>query len=63
MHRVRAVPSIVLIAMGAVWIGQGVGLLRGGSFMVGDPRWAAIGAGCVAIGVVLGWRAVRRPRP
>ena len=62
MHRVRTIPSIVLIAMGAVWIGQGTGLLRGGSFMVGDPRWAAIGAGCVLVGIVLGWREVRRRR-
>ena len=62
MHRVRAILSIVLIAMGAVWVGQGSGLLRGGSFMVGDARWAAIGGGCVLIGIVLGWRELRRRR-
>jgi hypothetical protein len=60
MHRTGAILPIVLIALGLVWIGQGIGMLAGGSFMVGDPRWTAIGAVCVILGLALGWRAFRR---
>jgi hypothetical protein len=55
---------IVLVLVGLVWIGQGVGLLRGSSFMVDDARWAAIGAALVAVGIALAWRRSRsRPQP
>lgn len=50
MHRTRTLGGIVLVATGLVWIGQGTGLIQGGSFMVGDPFWAWLGA----IGVVVG---------
>ena len=60
MHRSRAVLSIVLVAAGLVWVGQGTGLLAGRSFMVGDPRWSVIGAACVVVGLVVGWRELRR---
>ena len=55
--------AIGLIVVGLVWIGQGTNLLPGSSFMVGDPRWAAIGMTMVAVGVVLGLSVLRaRPR-
>ena len=65
MHRTRGVTALVLVAIGIVWIGQGTGLLAGRSFMVGDLRWAVIGAVAVAGGVALGWRALsgRRSGP
>ena len=47
MHRTRAVGAFILIAAGLVWIGQGTSILKGSSFMVGDPTWAWIGAVCV----------------
>ena len=53
MHRRRAVLSIVLVALGLVWVGQGTGLLKGGSFMVGDPRWAVAGGIALALGIIL----------
>ena len=62
MIRSRSILAIILIALGLVWIGQGTGLLRGGSFMVGDSTWTLIGAGCVAVGCAIGWLAVRRGR-
>jgi hypothetical protein len=55
----RWVLPIVLVAVGLVWIGQGMGLLRGSSFMVDDLRWAVIGGGLVAVGVLVAWRRVR----
>jgi uncharacterized membrane protein YeaQ/YmgE (transglycosylase-associated protein family) len=57
---------IVIIALGlvgAVWIGQGLGLIRGSSFMTDDFRWAAIGAVLVVVAVVLGIIERRRSRP
>lgn len=62
MQQTRAIVAIVLIASGLVWIGQGTGLLRGGSFMVNDERWALIGLGCVVAGIVIASREVRRRR-
>lgn len=61
MIRTRAILAIILVALGAVWVGQGMGLLAGRSFMVGDPRWTAIGAVCLVLGVVVGWLELRRP--
>ena len=60
MIRTRTILAIILVALGLVWVGQGTGLLEGRSFMVGDPRWTAIGAGCVLVGIALGWLEVRR---
>ena len=56
---------VVLLLVGLVWIGQGLGLLRGSSFMVDDVRWAVIGAVLVAGALALAWRrwARRSPRP
>ena len=54
--------AIVLIAVGFGWIGQGSGLLRGSSFMVGDPTWAIIGAVMVSMGLGLAV-LLRRHRP
>jgi hypothetical protein len=62
MHRTRAVGGVVLLATGLVWIGQGTGLLRGQSFMVGDPVWAWLGLLAVAVGgtfMFLGLRGSR----
>ena len=62
MHRTRAIVAFILIAAGLVWIGQGSGVLKGSSFMVGDARWAAIGAAVLVAGLVLGWVEVRARR-
>ncbi|HLO34776.1 MAG TPA: hypothetical protein VK194_01780 [Candidatus Deferrimicrobium sp.] len=62
MIRTRAILAIVLIAFGLLWIGQGTGLLQGSSFMVGDPKWAGIGALAIAAGLALGWLELRRRR-
>ena len=51
--RGRLIAGIALALVGAVWVGQGLGLLRGSSFMVDDIRWALAGVGAVAVGVAL----------
>jgi hypothetical protein len=61
-QRTRTIVALVLIALGLVWIGQGTGVLRGSSFMVGDPLWAWIGAAAVVAGGVLAWSSVTAAR-
>jgi hypothetical protein len=51
---------MLLTLVGLVWIGQGVGLLRGSSFMVDDIRWSVAGVVAVVAGVVLLVGARRR---
>ncbi|UFU01913.1 hypothetical protein LQF12_10330 [Ruania suaedae] len=44
--------GVIAVLIGAVWAGQGVGLLPGSS-MTGDPTWLVIGAVVLVVGVVL----------
>jgi hypothetical protein len=55
----RLAVAVVLILVGVVWIGQGLGLLRGSSFMVDDVRWAAIGAAFALVGFARTGRTLR----
>src|SRR3954452_19802361 len=48
--RASVIFGVLLVLVGLVWIGQGLGLLRGSSFMVDDMRWAVAGAGAVTAG-------------
>ena len=57
--RTRSIIAAVLVIIGAVWVAQGMGLVRGSSFMDGDPRWALIGAVLAVGGFALGWTAFR----
>jgi hypothetical protein len=50
-------------AVGLVWIGQGLGIIRSASMMTDDTRWAVAGLGLVAVGVVVGSIAIVRSRP
>ena len=54
--------GIALVVVGAVWIFQGIGLLKG-SFMTGDTSWSWIGAACVLIGLAILARGLRRSSP
>jgi hypothetical protein len=56
---IRIAIGVAFLAVGCVWVGQGVGWI-GGSFMTGEAVWAVIGGGCVAIGVWL--LSTTRPR-
>ena len=53
--------GVVCVLVGAVWIGQGLNLIKG-SFMTGEGRWALIGAMTLAVGLAflgLAWRLRR----
>jgi heme A synthase len=55
--------AVLLFLMGGVWIGQGLGYIKG-SFMTGDPKWFWIGAALVAVALVLGgWAVFSRRGP
>ena len=61
--RSRWIIAAVLVLVGLVWIGQGLGIIRGSGFMIDDTRWAVAGAALLVIGVVVGVTALRaRPR-
>jgi hypothetical protein len=59
--RGRLITGILLVLVGAVWIGQGLGLLRGSSFMVDDIRWSIAGVVAVVVGIVLVVSSRRQP--
>ena len=61
--RTRWIIAAVLILVGAVWVGQGLGFLRGSGFMDGDTRWALIGAVLAVVGIVVAWTAFRSRPP
>jgi ABC-type nickel/cobalt efflux system permease component RcnA len=61
--RGRMLTAVLLVGLGLVWVGQGLGVLRGSSFMVDDTRWALAGGAAVLVGLALGISAWRSPRP
>ena len=58
--RIRWFVIVALGLVGAIWIGQGLGLIRGQGFMTDDVRWAAIGAVLLVVAIVLGLNEWRR---
>jgi hypothetical protein len=61
--RTRWVIAAVLAVVGVVWVGQGLGIIRGSGFMTDDVRWAIAGFGLIVLAVAVAWTALRgRPR-
>jgi hypothetical protein len=58
----KVILGVILVLLGAVWIGQGFGVILG-SFMTGQMIWAIIGLFLVVIGLRLLWTALRRTTP
>jgi hypothetical protein len=58
MARLLEIAAVLVVLVGLVFVGQGLGLIRGRSFMVDDLRWTVIGLVMVvgAAGVVLATR-------
>jgi hypothetical protein len=54
MRIIRGVLGVLIILIGALWIGQGLGYIgQNGSGMTGQPQWAIIGLVCIVIGLWL----------
>jgi hypothetical protein len=61
----RSVAMIIgglAVLVGAVWIGQGAGLIKG-SFMTGSRTWLGIGLLCLVVGLLLIFLTRRPGRP
>jgi hypothetical protein len=50
------------VLVGAVWVGQGAGLIKG-SFMTGSRTWLGIGLLCLVVGLLLIFLTRRPGRP
>lgn len=53
MSRSALILAGLLIVSGSIFVGQGLGILQGSSFMVGDITWSWIGAGLIVIGIAI----------
>lgn len=58
MRSAAAVIGVLVALLGLVWIGQGLGYVKG-SFMTGDPKWAVVGVVLVLVGAGLLAFAIR----
>ena len=59
MNIVLKVVGGLLVAIGAIWFLQGIGVLPG-SFMTGQTKWAVYGGLSVVVGIGLIVTALRR---
>lgn len=51
MRIVSSLLGLLMVAMGCVWMLQGLNLAFKVGFMVGDPKWTAYGAILALVGV------------
>jgi cytochrome c biogenesis factor len=61
MKLILSIVAVLLVIMGAVWVLQGLSLI-GGSFMVGQTQWIAIGMLTMAVGAALLYYARKQGR-
>jgi membrane protein implicated in regulation of membrane protease activity len=54
--------GVLALAMGLLWIGQGLGIIMwpSSSFMLADRQWAVYGAILAALGLLSMWLSRRR---
>jgi hypothetical protein len=52
MRMAGGVFGVLLLLLGLVWIGQGLGFIKG-SFMTGEMLWFWVGAACAVVGTAL----------
>lgn len=64
MRTVSSLIGVAMVAMGAVWVLQGLNIAFRVGFMVGDRRWAIYGAilAIVGLGQVV-WSNTRQVKP
>lgn len=59
MGRLLLILGLVALAIGLLWIGQGLGVIRwpATSFMIDEIQWAGYGATLAAVGLILIWQS------
>jgi drug/metabolite transporter superfamily protein YnfA len=64
MRVVSSLIGLIMVALGTVWILQGLNLAFRVGFMVGQPRWVLFGAILALAGIaVIIWSNIRQSKP
>jgi uncharacterized membrane protein len=61
MRKMLLIVGVVALAIGLLWIGQGLGVINWpqSSFMIKQIEWAGYGAALAVFGLVLIWQSRR----
>jgi uncharacterized membrane protein len=61
MARALLIIGLIALAIGLLWIGQGLGIINWpqSSFMIRQMQWAGYGAALAAVGLILIWQSKR----
>jgi hypothetical protein len=61
MPRALLIVGLLALAVGLLWIGQGLGVINWpqSSFMIRQMQWAGYGAVLAALGLILIWQSKR----
>jgi hypothetical protein len=61
MRRLLLIVGLLALAMGLLWIAQGLGVINWpqSSFMIRQMQWAGYGAALAALGLILIWQSKR----
>jgi hypothetical protein len=61
MCRLFLILGFLALAVGLLWIGQGLGVVAwpASSFMINQIQWAGYGAALGAVGLILIWQSQR----
>ena len=61
MPRALLIVGLIALAIGLLWIGQGLGVINWpqSSFMIRQMQWAGYGAVLAALGLILIWQSKR----
>ncbi len=61
MSKLLLVLGLIGLAIGLLWIGQGLGVVAwpASSFMINQIQWAGYGAALGAVGLILIWQSQR----
>ncbi len=59
MRKLLLIVGLLALAIGLLWIGQGLGVINWpqSSFMIRQIQWAGYGAALAALGLILIWQS------
>ncbi len=61
MRKALLIAGLLALAMGLLWIGQGLGVINWpqSSFMIKQLQWAGYGVALASLGLILIWQSKR----